>query len=308
MQFDPVGDDGAEADQVPLGYYVYHLDQPGDCGETMLWDTGAHLDQGRWYCIEGHIRLNEPGSADGLLEARVDGGRVFSRDGIAFRRADEDWLAVRTFWLDVYFGGSTVPNDRALTLRIDDLEVSTDGRIGCLTRFTDDDDDPHEDAIEWLFDAGYVYGCGGDLYCPDRTLSRAEVIAILDRILQPPAVTADAFSDDDGHWAEAAINRLAPLGIVRGCGEDTVCPDEPVTRGQVAAFLTRAFAFPEGGDAFIDDDGSLFEPAIDALAAAGITRCCTDDHSRYCPRRSVPRDEAATLLARAVQGWEAAAP
>jgi hypothetical protein len=307
MQFDPVGSDGSDPGQVPLGYYVYHVDQPGDCGETMLWSTGAHLDQDRWYCIEGHVRLNQPGAGDGLLEAWVDGHHVFARDDIQFRRADEAWLAVRTFWLDVYFGGSTVPNDRTLRLRIDDLEVSTDGRIGCLTRFTDDDENPHENDIEWLFDAGYVYGCGGDLYCPDRTLSRAEVIAVLDRILQPPAATADAFSDDDGHWAEAAINRLAPLGIVLGCGEDMVCPDEPVTRGQLAAFLARAFAFPAGNNAFVDDDGSIFEPAIDALSAAGITRGCTADHTRYCPRRSVPRDEAATLLARAAQ-WSGAAP
>jgi len=309
LQFDPVGSDGAAPGQVPLGYYVYHVDQPGSCGETMLWDAAAHLDQHRWYCIEGHVRLNQPGVADGLLESWVDGVPAFSQDGLQFRRAEEGWLAVRTFWLDIYFGGSTIPNDRNLNLRIDDLELSTTGRIGCLTRFTDDDADPHEDAIEWMFNAGYLYGCGGDLYCPDRTLTRAEVIAVLDRVLQPPAASGDAFDDDNGHWAEGAINRLAPLGIVLGCGATTVCPDEPVTRGQLAAFLTRTFGFPAADrDVFVDDEGSIFEPAIDAIGAAGITRGCDDDHTHYCPRRSLPRDQAATLLARSVQWWQATTP
>ncbi len=306
MQFAAAGTEGAEPGEVPLGYYVYHLDQAGLCGDTMLWNTRGILEQERWYCIEGHIRLNDPGEANGLLEGWVDGRLAFSRDGLQFRRAEEGWLTVRTFWLNVYFGGSTISNDQSLGLRIDDLELSTTGPIGCLTRFTDDDESPHEPDIEWMFNAGYIYGCGGDLYCPDRSLSRAETLAILDRVLQPLPATQDAFTDDDGHWAEDAINRLAPLGIVHGCGEDTVCPDEPVTRGQLAAFLMRAFDLPASQvDAFVDDDGIIFESDINAIAAAGVTLGCNDDHTLYCPRRSVSRNEAATLLARSIRLWMA---
>src|SRR5690606_41816243 len=49
--------------------------------------------------------------------------------------------------------------------------------------------------------------------------------------------------------------------------------DDPVTRGQMAAFLVRALGLPPSStDSFVDDDGSVFEKDIQALAASGITR------------------------------------
>jgi hypothetical protein len=37
------------------------------------------------------------------------------------------------------------------------------------------------------------------------------------------------------------IDRLAVLGITNGCGGGNYCPTMTVTRGQMAAFLVRAF-------------------------------------------------------------------
>jgi hypothetical protein len=225
----------------------------------------------------------------------VDNKLAFTRDGLRFRRATEDSLDVRTFWLDVYFGGSTIPNDRNLTMRIDDLAVSDTGRIGCPNRFRDDDGNPHESDIEWMFQREYIYGCDTLLYCPSAKLTRAATAALIDRILQPPATSGNSFTDDNGHWA----------GILRGCGEALACPDEPVTRGQFAALLSRAFAIPgTSTDHFVDDDGNIFESAINSIAEIGITKGChnTDDH--YCPGEAVLRDQAATLLARTVRWWE----
>lgn len=302
MLFEPAGFGGAAPDQVPLGYYVYHVDQPGTCGEFMLWDDDAVLDQDWWYCVEGHVKLNTPGTADGVLEGWVDNNPAFSRTDLRFRRAAEDWLDIRTFWLNVYFGGSTIPNDRDLTLRIDDLAISAEGRLGCPNRFVDDDGNPHEDAIEWMFQNEYVYGCRPDSYCPDRALTRAQTAALLDRILQPAPTGTDYFTDDDGHWAEAPINRLAAAGILRGCGPSLACPNVDMKRAQFAALLRRSFEVPVSEENFfIDDDTTIFAADIDAIAALGITRGCDTDH--YCPWNPVYRDQAATLLSRIVQWW-----
>jgi hypothetical protein len=305
MLFEPAGFGGVEPDQVPIGYYVYHLDQPGTCGEFMLWDDESVLDQNWWYCVEGHVKLNTPGEADGALSGWIDNDPAFFRDDLRFRRTTEDWLDIRTFWLNVYFGGSTIPNDRDLTLRIDDLAISDGGRLGCPSRFTDDDNNQHENDIEWLFQNEYIYGCDLDLYCPHRELTRAETAALLDRILDPPKATFDYFTDDDGHWAEGVLNRLAEADILRGCGAAEACPDEPVTRGQFAALLRRALGIPPSDvDQFVDDESSIFENDINAIASIGITRGCKDTTDHYCPREWVFRDQAATLLTRAAKWWE----
>ena len=51
---------------------------------------------------------------------------------------------------------------------------------------------------------------------------------------------ADPFDDDDGNYFEAAIGALAASGITTGCTATAFCPERPVTRGEMAAFLIRA--------------------------------------------------------------------
>lgn len=61
--------------------------------------------------------------------------------------------------------------------------------------------------------------------------------------------STDWFADDNGHLFEADINALASAGITRGCNppENTkFCPDALMTRGEMAAFLSRALNLPGG--------------------------------------------------------------
>ncbi len=56
------------------------------------------------------------------------------------------------------------------------------------------------------------------------------------------------FVDDDGSVFEADIERLAAAGVTKGCnpaeGNTRFCPDDHVTRAQMAAFLYRGFGSP----------------------------------------------------------------
>lgn len=294
------GTEGATGSDVRLGYYTYHLDQPGTCGEFMPWNDSGIVEQDRWYCIEGHVAMNTPGQNNGVLEAWVDGAQVFTRSDLAFRRAGEDWVEVNTFWLNVYFGGATVANPVNLTLTFDELVISDSGRIPCLTRFTDDDDSAHEANIEFLFDEKITAGCAQNLFCPYRTVSRAEMIVFLSRWIEPATTSVDYFDDDEGHWAEAVLNNMAAAGVIRGCGERLACPNAAVTRGQIAAFLQRTFGFPSASaDFFTDDNGSVFEANINAIAAAGVTAGCDTD--RFCPYEPSRRDQLASLIARSMR-------
>lgn len=83
---------------------------------------------------------------------------------------------------------------------------------------------------------------------------RASLVAVCLSVLMvatvatsPPALAAGTFSDDDGSVHEADIEALAAAGVTKGCNppaNDRFCPEDPVTRGQMASFLTRALALP----------------------------------------------------------------
>lgn len=301
-------------DKTLIGFYVYHLDSPAERGDIWTWDPEvATLDQGTWYCVEGHIDLNTPGAHDGVLEGWVDGQPAFAKDDIAFRRAAESSIKIKSFWFDVYYGGgdpSPVDNE----IRFDSLAFGPE-RVGCddggvfTPPFRDDDSSVFEADIEWLADTGITKGCNppvNDRFCPEEAVTRGQMAAFLDRALdlpQPPG--SNAFSDDDGSPFEASIDAMAAAGITKGCNppvNDQFCPGDTVTRGQMAAFLARALHLARPAtDSFGDDDGSVFEADIEALAAAGVTRGCNPPvNDRFCPAETVTRAQMAAFLHRAL--------
>lgn len=115
----------------------------------------------------------------------------------------------------------------------------------------------------------------------------------------PPGGT---FVDDDGNTHEGAIEAIFAEGITVGCDQRGIffCPNDPITRGQMAAFIDRALGLPgTSEDFFNDDNGTTFENQINQIAAAEITLGCNPpSNSKFCPDRGMTRGEMASLLAR----------
>lgn len=301
------------ADQTRLGFYAYHLDSPSNRGDIWPWDLEqGTLDHGRWYCVEGRIRMNTPGQRDGVLQGFVGGQPAFDRRDIAFRRASEGWMHVKSFWFDVYYGGSSsaVRNE----IHFDSLAFGPQ-RVGCDDAFRydgtfhDDDGSPFETDIEWLAATGITRGCNpptNDRFCPEGSVTRGQMAAFLTRALGLSRTSGVRFRDvpSDALFAQQ-IDALATAGITRGCNppeNDRFCPDAPVSREQMAAFLSRALRLPPGDASFTDvPSGSVFRADIAKLAAAGITRGCNPPRNdRYCPRQTVTRGQMAAFLHRAL--------
>ena len=167
------------------------------------------------------------------------------------------------------------------------------------------------DEALWLHREGITRGCNppaNSRFCPERSVTRGQMAAFLVRALELPPASRDWFADDDAAVFEDDINRLAEAGITRGCNPpagDRFCPGRTVTRGQMAAFLSRAFGYVNegGGDLFVDDDHSVFETDIDRLATAGVTMGCNPPtNDRFCPGRTVTRGQMAAFLERALTG------
>jgi hypothetical protein len=287
-------------DKTLIGFYTYHLDESADI-ET--WDEDvALLDHGKWYCVEGRIDLNTPGRNDGVLEGWVDGQPAYSRSDFQWRRSNEGSLDIEMLWFDVYYGREGRPTNRDIEIHFDSLALGPE-RIGCDDAnwegtFLDDDDSVFQDDIEWLFASGITTGCSDIQFCPDERVSRGQMAAFLGRALSLPAADADTFTDDNGSVFESDIERFAAAGITRGCDDRLFCPDDPVTRGQMAAFLVRAYELPAADrDYFADDSGSVFEDAINRLAASGVTSGCTA--ASFCQNDEVTRGQMAAFLRRA---------
>jgi hypothetical protein len=106
--------------------------------------------------------------------------------------------------------------------------------------FTDDTGSVHEPAINAIAQAGITVGCGGTRFCPSSAVTRAQMATFLTRAFGLPPTSVDYYWDDNGSKHEARINALAASGITRGCATGRFCPNNGVTRGQMAALLRRA--------------------------------------------------------------------
>ena len=174
--------------------------------------------------------------------------------------------------------------------------------------FLDDDGSVHEPDINAIKAAGITNGCNppaNTLYCPTRSLTRAELASLFVRAFELPSAAPAGFEDTTGNEHAANINALAAAGITKGCNppvNSLFCPDRITTRGEMASFLVRALALPAApSQPFVDVSGSVHRDDAAALALAGITKGCNPPtNNRFCPDDPVSRAETASFLIRSI--------
>jgi hypothetical protein len=167
------------------------------------------------------------------------------------------------------------------------------------------------DWIQRLYAANITGGCSTNplQYCPEGTVTRAQMAVFLERGIHGPSYTPPAvgsgtgFGDvPPGYWAAAWIKQLAADGITGGCGSGNYCPESPVTRAQMAVFLLRSkhgasYNPPAvgSGTGFGDVPTTYWAAAwIKQLVAEGITSGC--GAGTYCPDAPVTRAQMAVFL------------
>jgi hypothetical protein len=166
--------------------------------------------------------------------------------------------------------------------------------------------------IERLYNAGITGGCGTSplIYCPEDSVTRAQMAIFLERGMNgsaytPPAGSGMVFADVPlSNWAVNWIEKLYADGITTGCLTSPLsyCPDDSVTRAQMAIFLLRArhsaaYIPPAVGSSTGFNDVPVTHWAaawIKQLAAEGITTGCGSGN--YCPDDTVSRAQMAKFL------------
>ena len=175
--------------------------------------------------------------------------------------------------------------------------------------FTDDNGSVHEADINRIAAMGITRGCATTptaRYCPDAHVTRAQMAAFLLRATGEPDPQPDfsnTFTDvQEGVWYTNYVLRFAQLGVDTG-SDGSWRPDDPLTRLDMAAWLTRMFdhitpaVSPEG---LFDDIDPADRPLVEGLYHAGVTRGCSAEPLLYCPDEPVTRAQMASFITRSL--------
>ena len=164
--------------------------------------------------------------------------------------------------------------------------------------FADTVDRSYDEAVLALADERILRGCEDERFCPDEDVTRAQLATMLANVLELEPLTEGPFADIDGNVHRERINALAAAGVTVGCEEDAYCPDETVTREQMATMLVRSFPMPTTTTQHFDDLSQAHGDNVNDIADAGITAGCTERLTEFCSTAPIVRWQAAVLLAR----------
>ena len=158
------------------------------------------------------------------------------------------------------------------------------------------------DEIMYLANKGIVKGYSNGTIRPDEEVTRAAAAIMIGRALGLDGnQRATTFSDVSANQvASGYIASAAAEGIIQGYPDKTFRPNETVTRGQMAIFLSRAFELTaEVNTPFTDISSAMVSyPHIKRILAENITQGYPDNTFR--PNEKVTRAQFSAFLARAL--------
>ena len=97
-------------------------------------------------------------------------------------------------------------------------------------------------AVAWAVEEGIVSGTSATTFNPDAVCTRAQSVAFLYRAFGEKVNKAAGFSDvsADAYYADA-VAWAVENGVASGIGGGLFAPDQDCARGQIVAFLYRAY-------------------------------------------------------------------
>ena len=162
-------------------------------------------------------------------------------------------------------------------------------------------------AVSEMVERGLMQGVSGGLFAPNQTVSRAMAATVLYRMSgETYSGSGLSFPDaESGSWYAEAAAWANEAGIVTGYDTGIFAPNDPVTREQLAAMLSRYQAHKgaelSGGaslDAF-PDGAQVSAYARDAMSwAVGAGLLQGRDGGLLAPAGQSTRAELATILSR----------
>ncbi|MBL0385890.1 cadherin-like beta sandwich domain-containing protein, partial [Tumebacillus sp. ITR2] len=149
----------------------------------------------------------------------------------------------------------------------------------------------------------YIYGYPNGTFGPDNQITRAELAAILARILPDGtnSATVPSFQDLQAtHWAYNSIAKVFGLKIMVGNPDGTFRPDDVVTRAEMAVVIAKLKQLPTALDTDFSDIGGHWAQAFIAQAEQSGYVTGYPDHT-YRPDQAITRAETVVIMNRVLQ-------
>lgn len=138
-----------------------------------------------------------------------------------------------------------------------------------------------EKEIQYFVDKGYIVGYSDASFRPDRSVTRAEFVRIVNNAYGFTNRAALTFSDVRANdWFYADVACAVANGFISGYGDNTFRPNNPITREETAAIIQRLTQLPYDTDhatkTYTDVSASShYNGIIGALTSTGIMKGVT---------------------------------
>ena len=148
----------------------------------------------------------------------------------------------------------------------------------------------------------YMVGNEKGEFCPNASVTRAEVAQMFYRLLKDQNVTVTKSFDDvkSDAWYATAVNTLASLGIVDGTGAASFEPNRAITRAEFTTICTR-FAKAADGSVSFTDVSKDFWAYSNIATAVQYGWVVGDGTGRFNPNANITRAEAAAIVNRMME-------
>lgn len=171
-----------------------------------------------------------------------------------------------------------------------------------------------KDAIVRLYNKQILSGTTESTFSPKKSVTRAEFVIILDRVLgiEPVHSAINPYKDvSEKAWYYDAVTASVQVGLADGTGAHTFEPGKAVTRQEAAVLLVRALkqsGISGSTSDYVDEEeiAGWADSAVGAVRTLGLMS--GDENDQFRPSDGMSRQEMAAVIDRALQNvkWAAA--
>lgn len=131
-----------------------------------------------------------------------------------------------------------------------------------------------EPSIQKMVEKGYVGGFPDGTFRPSASISRAEFMAIINKMNNFTEEADVEFKDvSKSHWAYNEIRKAVKAGYASGFPDGTFKPGAPVTREQAAAIISNLYEFENSANGVAIKDLNKISP----WAADGVVKLLSNN-------------------------------